>query len=297
MSFPESTGPVCLRDTDAYRLVSHHVGAELEIRVARPVPGAAGPLPEVYSILYITDGDLFFGMATEISRLRYQLFGELPPLLVVGIGYGTNDARVQGETRNRDLTPTVDPGFFEMGRRIDPAWEPLLEEGQQMGRADEFLAFIETELRPLLASRYPTADDGSVLFGSSLGGLFTTYALLARPELFDHYVIVSPALWWDHEAVFRIESETAAVPEGRAKHVYLAVGEHEESAAIPGLAEWTLVTNTRRMAGLLESRNPASEVTCEVLPGETHTSAVAVGLTRGLGSVLAGAGIGVGPRF
>jgi predicted alpha/beta superfamily hydrolase len=284
---PTSMGPVVLRETDTYRFDSPHVGAELEVRVARPLPGAMGPLPDRYAVLYVTDGDLFFGMATEITRLRYQLFGELPPLLVVGIGYGTNDARVQGETRNRDLTPTADPGFIEMGRRINPSWEPLLPEGRRMGRADELLTFVERELQPYLAGRYPVADDGSVLFGSSLGGLFANYALLTRPGLFDGYVIVSPSLWWDREVMFRIEAESAAATKDLVKRVYLAVGEYEEGSGIPGLDEWKLVTNTQRMAEVLEGRNyPSLNLTYETLPGETHTAAASVGMTRGLSTVL-----------
>lgn len=49
----------------------------------------------------------------------------------------------------------------------------------------------------------------STLFGSSLGGLFTLYALLERPEAFNAYIAVSPAIWWDRAILLRLETEVA----------------------------------------------------------------------------------------
>lgn len=279
-------GSVELRDTDTYRVRSRLADAQYEIRVARPLPGMMSDPGEAPGLLYVTDGDLFFGTATEVTRLMHQLFGELPPLLVVGIGYGTNDTRVQGETRNRDLTPTEDPSFEEMGRRMSPGWEPLLPEGRRMGRAGPFLDFIDQELDPFLRSRYDVADEAGTLFGSSLGGLFTTWTLLTRPTSFGRYVIVSPALWWDGETLFDLEKAVAGEREDLSARVHITVGEGEEGQGIPGLDRWKLVTNARRMAEALEGRRfPSLRVTFEVLSGESHTSAASVGMTRGLRAV------------
>lgn len=286
----ESAGPVTLRETETYRVFSEHVGAELELRVARPVPGLMSQPVEEYAVLYVLDGDLFFGTATETTRLMHGLFGELPPLLVVGIGYGTNDPRLQGETRNRDFTPTADPAFEAMGRRMMPGWEPLLPEGRRMGGADRFLDFLEREVAPLLAERYPVAERGSTLFGSSMGGLLATYALLTRPGPFDHYVIASPALWWDGELLFRIEERVAPERDDLPAKAFLAAGSLEEGSGIPGLDRWKLVTNARTMSERLAGRRyPSLQVDVQVLEGETHTSAVPLALTRGLRWAFGGA--------
>ena len=190
-------------------------------------------------------------------------------------------------SRNRDLTPTEDGRFEEMGRRMNPSWEPLLPEGRRMGRADAFLDFVGAELNPLLEANYPVAGERSVLFGSSLGGLFAAHTLVTRPLAFDAYVIVSPGLWWDGGVVFRMEEEAAKARDDVSATVYLAAGEREEGAGIPGLDQWKLVTNTRRLADVLGARGyPGLTVSLEVLPGETHTSAVPVAMTRGLRAVL-----------
>jgi enterochelin esterase-like enzyme len=170
MSSPQITqpgGPAVMHDTDIYRIKSRRVGAEFEIRVARPLPPFTGGTPSNYDVLYVLDGDLFFGVATDMTRLMHRLFGELPPILVVGIGYGTVDGGVINDRRNRDFTPAAD------------------ERTALFGGASHFLDFLRDELKPLIAERYPQATGPSTLFGSSMGGLFASFAALERPESFE----------------------------------------------------------------------------------------------------------------
>ena len=94
-------------ETDSYRIKSRRVGAAFEIRVARPLPPFIGVTPSNYDVLYVLDGDCFFGVAMDMTRLMHRLFGELPPILVVGIGYGTGDGGLINNQRNRDFTPTA----------------------------------------------------------------------------------------------------------------------------------------------------------------------------------------------
>ena len=278
----------CLIRTESHRLRSQNVDAEFEIRVACPIrsplaPQAGVQAPGAPAALFVTDGDLFFGTATEMTRIMHQLFGELPPLLVVGIGYGGDDPRVHGETRNRDFTPSDDAGFEQMARRMNPEWEPLLPEGRRMGGADRFLTFLVDELAPWIASHYPVAPNGHTLFGASLGGLFTTYASLTRPGAFDHFIAASPAIWWDEEMLFDIEKRTAASRSGVARSVFLGVGSLEEGVGLPWLDAYRTVTNVRRMADRLATReDPGLRLAHQVVEGETHTTVVPSVLTRGL---------------
>lgn len=281
----EDIGPVALRDTEAWRVRSALADAEYEIRVAVPVPGLRDGTDQPWRVLCVLDGDLFFGMATEATRLMHQLFGELPPTLVVGVGYGTQDARVQGETRNRDFTPTSDPRMEAMARQLAPGRDPVLPEGRRMGRAGEFLAFLGGELMPFVRERYPvvSAPEGTTLFGTSMGGLFATWTLLTRPDAFGRYVVASPALWWDDELLFRVEEERRPGPGSPSVRAFFGVGGLEEGAGIPGLDAWKLVTNTRRMAERLSGPDwPGVEAEVHVFPGESHTSVVPAVLTRGL---------------
>jgi predicted alpha/beta superfamily hydrolase len=277
--------PVTIPHSHRHVLASKHVGRKIEVWVAEPVAGPV-PLPEgPRAVLYVLDGDLFFGTAVETSRLMSQLYGELPPLLVVGIAYG-EEPSLQGQLRTRDFTPSADPGYDRMAAAI-PGFEPLLPEGSRMGGADRFLAFVREELQPFVAERYDVAPGESAVYGSSLGGLFAAYTLLRAPETFSRYLIASPALWWNGDEVLTLAEDLERKDLGA--RVYLAAGSREEDPAVPMLASYKLVTNTRELARRLEAKNlPSLRLTVDVLEGETHTSAVPVSMARGLRAAYGG---------
>lgn len=282
MSAPAVTIPF----TEDHVLHSTHVGQDFHVRIGHPVPGWRGPSPEPVRVLYLLDADLYFGTAVEMTRLTHQLYGELPPILVVGIAYGTDDPRVQGELRNRDFTPTSDASFEELGKTMQPGWTPLLPEGRRMGRAAEFLAFLRAEVQPFVEERFGAAHERSILFGSSLGGLFSLWAFLTAPESFGAFIATSPAIWWDHERLFELEAALAQSRSDVDGRLVLAVGELEELAHIPMLARFKMVTNVRAMAERLAARNYRSlALTTQVLAGETHTSVVPAALLRGLRAI------------
>ncbi len=261
----------------------------LEVWVAPPVAGAL-PLPEPpYPVLWVLDANLFFGTVVETTRLMAQLFGELPPLIVAGIAYPDVDARVQAELRARDFTPTADAGF-EASVGSMPGAAPTLPPGERLGRAD---AFAERLLgaRRRVHERMGGAPGRDILFGSSLGGLFVVHLFQQRPEAFQSWIAVSPALWWDDALALRRERERRPDAPAREGRVFLAVGRGEEGDHLPFLAPWRMVSNVEALAGVLAGRpEPDLRVAHAVVDGETHTSVVQPGLTRGLRWVCGGAG-------
>ena len=276
-----------IHGTKQFELSSEHAEADYQIRVAEPVAGVMPFPPGPRRVLWVLDADLFFGTAVETTRLMSQLYGELPPLLVVGIGYDTDAPAVQAELRARDFTPTVDSGFGEMARALPNAPEPTLPEGRRLGRSSHFLDFLVHEAIPFVEARYDVAEEGSVLFGSSLGGLFTLYAMLERPETFDAYIAVSPAIWWDDGWLLRLEERAAGSRDDMPADLFLAVGAGEERPEIPMLAPFQMVTNVETMAERLRSRSyPSLDLTTFIADGESHTTVVSVALTRGLRKVV-----------
>jgi predicted alpha/beta superfamily hydrolase len=279
---------VKLHDTEDHVLHSEHVGQDFHLWIGRPVagfaPSKAPPVP-----LWVLDGDLFFGTAVETTRLMHQLYGELPPILVIGVAYGMDDPRVQGELRTRDFTPTADARWLEGGLSANPDWQPVLPEGRRMGRADAFLRFLVDEARPYVEDRFEAAWDRSTLFGSSMGGLFAAWAALTEPAAFRHVIAVSPSLWWDDAAVLKLEEKLAGERDDLSGRLFLGVGGLEEPEHLPFLARYRLISNVRTLAERLESRGyPSLDVRAQVLEGEAHTSVPAVGLTRGLRAFLRG---------
>src|SRR4051794_32096107 len=72
-------------EPETHLLHSTHVGQCFQIQVAQPPgsPSSAEPLP----VLYATDGNEVFDLFQNISR-RLQLFGrDVPPFILVTIGY------------------------------------------------------------------------------------------------------------------------------------------------------------------------------------------------------------------
>ena len=63
------------------------------------------------------------------------------------------------------------------------------------GGSDKFITFIEKELQPYIERTYST-NDSKTIIGQSLDGLLATEILFKNPKLFNHYIIISPSLWW-----------------------------------------------------------------------------------------------------
>ncbi len=140
-----------------------------------------------YPVLYVLDGEYFFQQATSavqfLSELGYDRGQHpVPELIVVGI---------VNVDRERDYTPTHAPDQSQ-GRLSFPT----------SGGAEAFRKFLETEVFPLVESRYRAHPDRT-LSGWSLGGLFTVYTFLHNPSLFSRYLAISPSMWWDDSVLVK----------------------------------------------------------------------------------------------
>lgn len=121
-----------------------------------------------YPVLYMLDGADHYFHVSGIAHFLSSI-GHIPQMIVVAI---------PNTQRGRDLTPTLVAGL------------------SHTGGGKEFLNFIDGELIPFIDNNYRT-HPYRVIAGHSLAGLFVTYALLERPELFGGYIAVSPTLGWD----------------------------------------------------------------------------------------------------
>ncbi|MGB3292641.1 MAG: alpha/beta hydrolase-fold protein [Phormidesmis sp.] len=273
--------PVSIPDTEVHRLRSEIVEDDFELWIAKPQAGFATASLASPTLLFVLDANLCFGTAVEMTRIMHKLYGELPPILVVGVAYPTADGFRQAALRSRDFTPSQGAGLTAMAASLP---QPIHSVEPPMGGADRFLRFLAEEAKPFVASRFAFAPTQSTIFGSSLGGLLVTYALLKKPAMFDNFIAVSPSLWWDNEMMFDVASTLSDW--GLPKQIFLAVGGLEEAPEIPMLAQFKAITNVRRMAAQLAQQVPPLTVKLDVLPEETHTSVIPVALTRGLRSCL-----------
>ena len=129
-----------------------------------------------YPVLYLLDGTRasLFEMIAITQRFA-------PEIIIVA---------VENTNRNRDMMPVV---------AKDYPGPP---------GADKFLTYLEKELIPDIEKEYRTAQP-RILLGKSLSGLFTIYALLARPTVFNGYVGCSAGWFGENNQYFLALSNKA----------------------------------------------------------------------------------------
>ncbi|MBN2091724.1 tetratricopeptide repeat protein [candidate division KSB1 bacterium] len=118
-----------------------------------------------YPVLYILYAQLYnyFADATIITE-KLGSTGEMPPMIIVGVA-NTN--------RYRDLLPIS------------------TRDRQEGGGAANFLSFLETELIPYIDQTYRTKNY-RILAGPQAAAVFSLYALLERPKLFNAIISENP---------------------------------------------------------------------------------------------------------
>ncbi|EHY76538.1 putative hydrolase of alpha/beta superfamily protein [Stutzerimonas stutzeri ATCC 14405 = CCUG 16156] len=173
--------PVELPQASQRDIQSERTGKVYRIFVSEP---RHEPPPGGYPVLYVLDGNaLFPSLAIQAQALENRPGPTLRnSVLVVGIGYPGNEL-YDFEARSEDYTPKAEDRQRLPNRKSAPS-----------GGADDFLAFIEDELKPMIALRYSVNSQRQTLFGHSYGGLFTLYTLLTRPRAFQGYVAASPSI-------------------------------------------------------------------------------------------------------
>jgi uncharacterized protein len=288
LSDPDSLPPVSetferasLASTRRYRLRSQATGETYQIDVA--LPGVEVPAGRPMRVVYLTDANTVFGIAAQSLRFLQQGDGAAPALLV-GIGYcldgATRPRHAYGALRARDFTPSLDEGFLarlgeaRQGRAVPGDIRPA-------GGAHAFLSFIVDELGPFVAERYEVDAHDQSLIGSSLGGLFSLYALLSRPGAFRRHGAHSPSLWWNDGELFALEAEVARTTTDLPVDLFLSVGGEETDP------QWDMVGGVQRFAAALEGRRyPGLRQTTHVFEGETHTSVIPAALSRSFRTLL-----------
>ncbi len=171
-------------------------------------------------------------------------------LIAVGIGYSGKNRRTE------DLTPTATslPGT---------------------GNAPAFASFIEDTLIPALQEQYNLSDaDGTKTFcGHSLGGLFGTYLFLQKRNLFDNYLLISPSLMWDEQAIFEQERMFRAENHDVSAKVFLATGSLESGG---------FHATRQHLVRVLKQYYPSVFAEEAVYRNKDHSGVIAPAVTEGL---------------
>lgn len=217
-----------------------------------------------YPALFTLDADYSFALAKQITE-HLSDRNHIPEMFVFSIAYdGPPQYRIN---RTRDYTPTR---VLEGGYGADFQ--------KHSGGGPAFAEFIEKELKPYLRRAFRLSEN-SALVGHSFGGLFSAWALITRPSLFDSYICVSPSLWYDKSLVLRL-AERASNFGNRPLKIFLAVGSKESPAYG---TTYDLVKDLRDFTAILrDKKSEALVLDSETFQNESHDTVFPGALTRGI---------------
>lgn len=236
------------------KIILHSEALKEDREILISKPGSYDKGQDRYPVLYVLDGEANFQYATGIVRFR-AMYGLSPNMIVIGI---------VNTDRNRDLTPT----------RAKVSWDGKVEDWlKTTGGGDVMLKFIEAELIPYVEAHFRTRPF-RLLTGHSFGALFVMHAFLARPDLFNAFIAVSPSFWYDDKLLLkRAEARLSSLPVSD-RFLYFSVGGKEEEVQ---------VGDNQRFARLLRETPPAGlKWKYEYLSVDTHGSQGLRGLYNGL---------------
>jgi hypothetical protein len=124
------------------------------------------------------------------------------------------------------------------------------------------------------------------LIGSSLGGLFTLYVLFNHTELFNHYVLTSPAVQWDNGIAFTYEENYAKTNSELDAKLFMAIG---------GLERRMLPMFEKLVAQIKGHNYKSLKMQTKIIEGIGHSGGKADGYSRGLQFVFAKSPIDIDP--
>lgn len=218
-----------LKNTQILTIDSEQTGRRHELIIALPDSYHQSP-DKKYPVLYFLD-------AYWDTPLLNGVYGTLiydrvvPEFIMVGFSYP--DGANYDQERLLDFTPTQ-----------------LATARATTGGGPEFLKFIKESVVPMVEKNYRADSDQRALAGSSLGGLFTLYAMYEAPEFFDRYIAISPAVSWGNNYVAKRDAEYAKKHKALNARLFLSYGTEEYKPFAEPIADYQQQIEARKYQGL-----------------------------------------------
>ena len=153
-----------------------------------------------YPVIYLLDGDANFNTVVNITEFMSNA-GLCPPMIVVGVLH---------PDRMTDLTFGTDKETLGI-----------------VGKGEKFMLYVEKELMPYIESNYPTAPY-KIFIGHSVGGLTVINTLIYHPNLFNAYVSLDGALWWNNQQIVTDAKLILANENYKGKTLFMALANRME---------------------------------------------------------------------
>lgn len=196
-------------------------------------------------VVYMHDGQNLFDPSVAFGGVTWRVpetmdaaanDGRFREAIVIGV----NNA---GGSRIDEYTPTDDPMYGG-------------------GKGDLYLRFLIEELKPRVDAELRTKSgrEDTVLIGSSLGGLISSYAGVKRADVFANIGAMSPSVWWDGRVLLTTVSQSPAT---RPTRVYVDSGDSGPSN--DGVTDTRELVSAYRALGYTDGLKHVEQA------GATHT--------------------------
>lgn len=170
------------------------------------LPKDYGNSDKKFPVIYMHDAQNLFDNKTsfagewEVDETLNKINAQI---IVIGIEHG-NDKRID------ELTPYKNEKYGG-------------------GNGDNYIQFIIKTLKPKIDSLYRTKSNAknTAIFGSSLGGLLSFYAVIHYPDVFGKAGVFSPSFWFSDEIYTLMENS-----EKSKARIYFLAGEKESESMV-----------------------------------------------------------------
>ena len=148
------------------------------------LPGNYAEEARRYPVIYMQDGQNLFDDGTSYAG-SWRLADEL----------------VQASRLGADA---IIVGVYHASQHRISEYSPFVDERVGGGEAKAYVDWLSDVLRPAINQRYRTlpARENTGVAGSSMGGLFSLYAIFERSDAFGFAAVMSPSLWFGRGAIF-----------------------------------------------------------------------------------------------
>lgn len=240
-----------------FKLPSPETGTDYWVFVdAEPLVGATS---YAGAVLFM-DGDDMFAAAADAYR-KDRKAKKLPPLLIVGVGYGGSFGKPANK-RGRDYTP------------VNHSYEP------ESGGADAFLRFLSDTLWPELERRYPLQGAVRGIGGHSLGSLLVLHALFQPKPFFTHHLASAPSVWWADRAILAQAAKLHARQPDLSARLFLGVGEQDSESTLDDMRVLERQLAAKPFRGL--------EISTQRFPNRNHYNVLSDSFAAGLLALFGG---------
>ena len=143
----------------------------------------------------------------------------------------------------------------------------------------KYLEYIENSAIPYIETNYRVDSADRTLTGASASGLFGTWVLLNKPELFKNYILLSPNYRYDNKVILKKEENYFRKNKDLNANVYIATGSLEN---IPYMRH-NMISEMYEFAVQLESRKYKSlQLEYELIENSIHGTSGQLGLLKGI---------------